>query len=798
MTTTPNLPCPRCGAPTVPGQGPAGLCPACLMKMGLESRSGAPDVVFTKEGGGDRPSPPTIEELAPHFPELELREFVGRGGAGAVYRARQRSLQRDVALKVLTIAPDQNFAERFQREAHTLAGLSHPGIVSVFEYGQRGPWAFLVMEFVDGASLRQILRAREMGSREALSIVSQTCDALQYAHDHGVVHRDIKPENILVTRDGRVKVLDFGLAKLVGDGTRENLTREQQVMGTPHYMAPEQWEKPKTVDHRADIYALGVVFYELLTGELPIGRFAPPSHKVTLDVRLDDVVLRSLEKEPDRRYQHASEVKDAVTGIGASPNVAAAAAGVPVGAFAAASPPLSSSPMAKPSRSAFKVVAIVGGLGCLVLFLLAGGTMLFLGANRRIAADTAAEKAIEAALDAWNARLMLDGQEARKANDSLALSIDDDTPKWSEATAHRLGMSTEKREQVNAALEDVWRRYLALEASHLTFQPEGVDGLRVHVRPFATERTALQREAYDAIQRVLWTDNVAKEWEPTVRGHVDRMMRFGELDEIVHLRPVNGEIQATVERNLDGRNSALGDGGTGTVIFPVSAPFGSWVRRLWADGTSARNSATSAPVHGSRASSTGPDGVGDGSPASSSSPMEQRALALGLSETENGLSLSPRAAEELGLDPTRLSKLNSAWRSVFSAYTGLESRQRTFGPHRKDRIEVIVRAASRAREDLVHDAFEAIDAALEGNAKASEAVGVLRFHVERILRFGRADERMTITRDGDSFVVEELAPDGSARRDGTSPRTYRVPLPSWILRAWMSEFPFEPDSPLPR
>src|SRR5439155_8960289 len=148
-------------------------------------------------------------------------------------------------------------------------------------------------------------------------IVPQVCDALGYAHAQGVVHRDVKPENILLGRDGRVKIADFGLAK-VADPAGVSLTGTRQAMGTPHYMAPEQWEKPGTVDHRADIYALGVVLYELLTGELPLGRFDPPSQKIKLDVRIDEVVLRALAKEPDRRYQHAGQVKSDLERIGSA------------------------------------------------------------------------------------------------------------------------------------------------------------------------------------------------------------------------------------------------------------------------------------------------------------------------------------------------------------------------------------------------------------------------------------------------------------------------------------------------
>jgi hypothetical protein len=175
------------------------------------------------------------------------------------------------------------------------------------------------MEFVDGMSLRQLLQNRKLAPEEALTIVPAICEALQYAHQQGIVHRDIKPENILLDKQGRLKIADFGIAKLLGgDGRVTSLTGEQQVVGTPHYMAPEQVERPGIVDHRADIYSLGVVFYEMLTGELPLGKFAPPSKKVHVDVRLDEVVLHALEKEPERRYQQASDVKTAVETIAKS------------------------------------------------------------------------------------------------------------------------------------------------------------------------------------------------------------------------------------------------------------------------------------------------------------------------------------------------------------------------------------------------------------------------------------------------------------------------------------------------
>src|SRR5262245_29785906 len=303
--------CPQCGT-TVRPDAPEGLCPECLLHEAMKSGS-----ELSPEAGGTATyspgsAPPSLEELAQQFPQLEILELLGQGGMGIVYKARQPRLDRLVALKILPeeAGRDPAFAERFAREARALAKLTHPSIVTVYDFGESDGRFYLLMEFVDGVNLRHLLREGRLKPEEALQIVPQICEALQYAHEQGVIHRDIKPENILLDKRGHVKIADFGLAKLLGQKAADSaLTGSRQVMGTPYYMAPEQWERPLAVDHRADIYSLGVVFYEMLTGELPLGRFAPPSQKVQVDVRLDKVVLRALEKEPERRYQHASDVK---------------------------------------------------------------------------------------------------------------------------------------------------------------------------------------------------------------------------------------------------------------------------------------------------------------------------------------------------------------------------------------------------------------------------------------------------------------------------------------------------------
>jgi predicted Ser/Thr protein kinase len=327
--------CPRCGS-LLPDDAPAGLCPICLVQAAIQS-----DALPEPAASGSNPAvqptlkspvgsqtgfePPSLEELVPLFPQLEILELLGRGGMGAVYKARQRGLDRLVAVKILPpeIGHEVSFAERFTREARALARLGHNHIVSVYDFGQVNDLFYIMMEYVDGANLRQAIQAGGLTSQEALAIVPQICEALQFAHDEGIVHRDIKPENILLDKRGRVKIADFGLAKLLDQNASEHaLTATHQVMGTLRYMAPEQMQGSRGVDHRSDIYSLGVVFYELLTGELPMGRFAPPSKRVQVDVRLDEIVLRALEQKPEQRYQHASEIKSDLESMTSRPQVA--------------------------------------------------------------------------------------------------------------------------------------------------------------------------------------------------------------------------------------------------------------------------------------------------------------------------------------------------------------------------------------------------------------------------------------------------------------------------------------------
>ena len=331
MTVTAKNPysidaCRICGSP--PRNGAiGGVCTKCMLVAGMASeRDGYPGATAAMDASKkiEKDSKrqfetPSIEELAAEFPRLEVLEIAGMGGMGVVYKARQKELDRIVALKILPaeMASDPSFAARFSQEARALAMLNHTNVVQVYETGQNVKYLYFVMEFVDGINLRQAIREGNLKPEEALSIVPQICEALQFAHNNGIVHRDIKPENILIDKHGVVKVADFGLAKLVD--TDLNLTATQQVMGTLHYMAPEQVRQTSDVDHRADLYSLGVVFYEMLTGQLPLGKFALPSDATAVHSSVDSVVLRTLENEPDLRYQTASEIQTDIASVKRAP-----------------------------------------------------------------------------------------------------------------------------------------------------------------------------------------------------------------------------------------------------------------------------------------------------------------------------------------------------------------------------------------------------------------------------------------------------------------------------------------------
>lgn len=267
----------------------------------------------------DAPELPLPEELSALLPPgaYHVERFLGQGGMGAVYKGVQVRLKRPVAIKIMRRdqGRDYGFEQRFEREAQAMAKLNHPNIVSVIDYGEAGPdYLYIVMELIDGADMMDLIRTGRMTQEMALMLLPQICDALQFAHDHGIVHRDIKPSNIMLTRDGRIKMADFGLAKRF-DVESSFRTQTGTSMGTPDYAAPEQFDAHAQIDHRADIYALGVMIYQMITGQLPRGVWKPPSQRAEIAPEWDDIVAHAMQADPKDRYQAASDVKTDVSKI---------------------------------------------------------------------------------------------------------------------------------------------------------------------------------------------------------------------------------------------------------------------------------------------------------------------------------------------------------------------------------------------------------------------------------------------------------------------------------------------------
>ncbi|MFN0076916.1 MAG: protein kinase domain-containing protein [Prosthecobacter sp.] len=258
--------------------------------------------------------PPTLEEMQAMLPQYQFESLLGRGGMGAVYKAVQASLDRAVAIKVLPgdliDDSDAQFAERFKNEARTMAKMNHPAIVNVYDFGEtQTGLLYIVMEFIDGTDVSKMISSQgKLPEDYALSITAHVCDALNYAHRHGIIHRDIKPANILINMEGAVKVADFGLAK-ASDAGQSGLTKTNMAMGTPDFVAPEALIPGIPLDGRADLYAIGVMLYQMLTGEIPRGIWTLPGMKLGTDPRFDAIITKAMQSDRDHRYQSAADLR---------------------------------------------------------------------------------------------------------------------------------------------------------------------------------------------------------------------------------------------------------------------------------------------------------------------------------------------------------------------------------------------------------------------------------------------------------------------------------------------------------
>src|SRR5437773_2851903 len=324
--------CPKCGA-EIPADAPEGGCPGCLLATGLGLLPDAP--VAAGDNGGSAENveanaavaarPATRgERLAKMLGELgdyELLEEVGRGGQGVVFRARQKSLNRTVALKVISLGQWASKAhlKRFRREAEAAASLDHPGIVPIYEVGERDGSCYFSMKFIEGGQIDEVGRRTSISLRKAAELIAKVARTVYYAHEHGILHRDIKPGNILLDQEGEPHLTDFGLARLVE--TESTVTRTMEVLGTPSYMAAEQAVgNNAAIGSATDVYGLGAVLYQLLTGQPPFaGGTTYETIKLLLDTEprqprqlnpkidreLSTICLKCLEKDPKRRYPSA-------------------------------------------------------------------------------------------------------------------------------------------------------------------------------------------------------------------------------------------------------------------------------------------------------------------------------------------------------------------------------------------------------------------------------------------------------------------------------------------------------------
>src|SRR5436189_86288 len=317
--------CPRCGA-EIPADAPEGGCPGCLLETGLGALASESVAGVGDPGHVDKPARAATkgERLAKILGELgdyELLEEVGRGGQGVVFRARQKSLNRTVALKVISLGQwaSKVHLKRFRREAEAAASLDHPGIVPIYEVGERDGSCYFSMKFIEGGQIDEVGRRTSISLRQAAELMAKVARTVYYAHEHGILHRDIKPGKILLDQKGEPHLTDFGLARLVE--TESTVTRTMEVLGTPSYMAAEQAVgNNAAISSATDVYGLGAVLYQLLTGQPPFaGGTTYETIKLLLDAEprkprllnpkidrdLSTICLKCLEKDPKRRYSSA-------------------------------------------------------------------------------------------------------------------------------------------------------------------------------------------------------------------------------------------------------------------------------------------------------------------------------------------------------------------------------------------------------------------------------------------------------------------------------------------------------------
>ncbi|MAS93248.1 MAG: hypothetical protein CMO55_08635 [Verrucomicrobiales bacterium] len=309
--------CQSCGRPFETGEGTIGEenCSVCQLGLaGGDPLARSPRGTW-KEYGTEEAISMSIETVKKLFPEFEVVKVLGQGGMGTVFLVKQKSLERLVALKMLSaeLSANPEFQERFEREAKAMADIQHPNVLTMYEYGMRESRQFLILEYVEGDNLHHLIRTKQFSFEKALRMIIQICEAVHHLHKSGFVHRDLKPGNILVGKDDHVKIADFGLAKLAHASADFTLTRSDIGLGTPHYIAPEQRLNATNSGSKSDVYSLGVLFFEMLTGTLPSGNADQPMKGQPRRYRrLGRTILEALRQEPEARPADVMEFVKAI------------------------------------------------------------------------------------------------------------------------------------------------------------------------------------------------------------------------------------------------------------------------------------------------------------------------------------------------------------------------------------------------------------------------------------------------------------------------------------------------------
>ncbi|MGJ8658093.1 MAG: protein kinase domain-containing protein [Akkermansiaceae bacterium] len=255
---------------------------------------------------------PSVEELQDKFPNHQIESFIAQGGMGAVYLATQTSLDRPVAIKILPkeFGEDEDYRVSFETEAKAMAKLNHSNLVGIYDFGDLDGMLYIIMEYIPGRSLFDTAHGQQVDQLEAASLIADMCVGLDHAHSAGMLHRDIKPANVLIDDEAKPKIVDFGLARPLGEEQSDGV-----VFGTPGYTAPEVLTNPFAVDQRSDIFSMGVMLYEMLTGQLPGNPVVPASNVSHSDARFDAILRKAIHPDPAQRYATAGEMADALDSL---------------------------------------------------------------------------------------------------------------------------------------------------------------------------------------------------------------------------------------------------------------------------------------------------------------------------------------------------------------------------------------------------------------------------------------------------------------------------------------------------